>query len=254
MPVMTKFGVFQGVILALPAGSHSETPAKQWSSEWDSETFRRGFDPTEKFPTTSGKPIPILDEIKRPDWASLSRRRNQCASGPFSPHADQTVAPSFMCADGGLRRGGSPGSASAGDTPGSNGPAVTRARRQLRTDATGPVLRHGRARANHNRPADRAAGRQTGPVGRRAVPARGRRSGHARTCAGYRQHAGDPAARQPRRRPHGPAEITPTAANTLSCAELLESWRSMRPSARQPWSLLQMVVEHDPEHDHRAGR
>ena len=62
-----------------------------------------------------------------------------------------------------------------------------------------------------------------------------------------------PPPRQPRRRPHGPAEITPTAANTLSCAELLESCRSA-PSARQPWSMLQMVVEHDPEHDHRAGR
>jgi hypothetical protein len=26
-----------------------------------------------EFPTTSGTPMPILDEIKRPDWASLSR-------------------------------------------------------------------------------------------------------------------------------------------------------------------------------------
>ncbi len=168
------------------------------------------------------RPLYLVEDRYRLPRSARKFRWNQCASGPFSPHADQTVAPSFMCADGGLRRGGSPGSASAGDTPGSNGPAVTRAGRQLRTDATGPVLRHGRARANHNRPADRAAGRQTGPVGRRAVPASGSRSGHARTCAGYRQHAGDPAARQPRRRPHGPAEITPTAANTLSCAELLE--------------------------------
>jgi hypothetical protein len=40
------------------------------------------------------------------------------------------------------------------------------------------------------------------------------------------------------------------AVRWSSCAILLRS----APSARQPWSLLQMVVEHDPEHDHRAGR
>ncbi len=36
------------------------------------------------------------------------------------------------------------------------------------------------------------------------------------------------------------------AVRWSSCAILLRS----APSARQPWSLLQMVVEHDPAHDH----
>jgi len=51
------------------------------------------------------------------------------------------------------------------------------------------------------------ARRQAGEIRRRAVSAPRRRSGDAGSHTRQRQHAGDPAAGQPRRRPQRPAEI-----------------------------------------------
>ena len=79
---------------------------------------------------------------------------------------------------------------------------------QPRLRALGPA--HHRARRHHHRPVPGTARRQTGKVGRRALPALRRRPRHARPGApDGRQHPGDPAPRQPRRRPDRQAEIAP---------------------------------------------
>ena len=112
-----------------------------------------------------------------------------------------------MCADGGRRRGGCAGPAGPTTPPAKTAPPSPE--RAANCAPMQPKPNSGTAvpDGNHHRPAGRAARRQAGALGRRIVPAAGRRSRNARACAGHRQDARDSAARQPRRRPDNPAEI-----------------------------------------------
>ena len=141
---------------------------------------------------------------------------------PFSCDADETLTPPFLHIDRGVPRGGRAGPACAGDATDPNCTARIRARSQLHSDATDTAARHRCAGRHDDRPARRAARRQTGEIRRRVVSARGCRSGNPRTDAGCRQHAGDSAARQPRRRSDRPAEIATLCNHLAEGAGLLD--------------------------------
>ena len=139
-----------------------------------------------------------------------------------SPHGNKTLAISLLSIDGGLRWGNRTGSAWSGHSPGPDRAAIALARRQLCANATaGPSGGCGAGRPD-NRPASRAARRQTGPVRWRIVPAGRRRSRNARADAGRRQYAGDSAPWQPRRRPRDPAEIGTFCRDLSGDAGLLD--------------------------------
>jgi hypothetical protein len=135
---------------------------------------------------------------------------NLLGCGPFSLHGNKTHAISILSCDGGLRRCGCPGPAWSDHSPGPDRAAIT-TRDQLRADAGAAAFRHRGAGRHHHWPAGRATWRQACPIRRRSMPAGRHRSRHARACAGWRQHAGDSAARQPRRRSLDPAQIAPSA-------------------------------------------
>ena len=131
----------------------------------------------------------------------------------------------MRAAAGGVRCGERASPAGAGDTTGTDRAARAPALRRLHADATRAAARHGCARRHNDRPERRAPWRQACQNQRRAVPAGRRRPGNARTDPGYRQHAGDSAARQSRRRSKPPAEIrrglpriAPAARLTCACA------------------------------------
>ena len=114
----------------------------------------------------------------------------------------------WLPADGGIRRGQCPGTAVAGDAAGANRPAIAHAWQRMRADVIGIPAGHHAPAGRHNRGSPRTARRQIGAVRRCVVPACGRRSANACADPRYRQHAGDPSARQPRRQSQRPAEIT----------------------------------------------
>jgi hypothetical protein len=134
--------------------------------------------------------------------------RNLRAGWPFSFYGNETLALFRMPADGGIRRRRCPGAAAAGDAAGPNRAAVARARQRMRADAVRAPTRCHASAGHDNRGNPRTARRQTGAVRRRIVSASGRRSANACADARYRQHPGDPSARQSRRQSQHAAEIT----------------------------------------------
>ncbi len=111
-----------------------------------------------------------------------------------------------MCIDGDLRRGDRTGSAWRDDARAANGAAIARSVGELCSDASGAAVWNGGSGGNDHGAASRAAGRQTGPLRWRAVPTARGRPRNARACTRRRQDTRDSAARQPRRRPHDPAD------------------------------------------------
>jgi hypothetical protein len=85
---------------------------------------------------------------------------------------------------------------------------------QLLADAATGRPEHVCAGGKNQRPAHGAAWRQARQIGRRAVSAGRHRPRNTGADAGGWQHAGDPTARQPRRRSLGPAEIARFKINT----------------------------------------
>ena len=98
-------------------------------------------------------------------------------------------------------------------------PGHARARHGLHADAIDRAGKH-RAEGCHHGSKPGTARRQAGEIRRRAMSAPRHRSGDAGSCPRQRQHAGDPAAGQPRRRPQRPAEIAANC-NDLAAAERL---------------------------------
>jgi hypothetical protein len=133
--------------------------------------------------------------------------------GPFSSHADQSVTPAFMRVNGGTRPRYRASPARADHAAGPDRAAGAGEVQQLLADAaTGPE--HVCAGGNNHRPAHGAAWRQACQIGRRAVSAGRHRPRNTGADAGGWQHAGDPTARQPRRRSLDPAEIARFKFNT----------------------------------------
>ena len=135
----------------------------------------------------------------------LKSSGNHRARKSFSLHADETFLVALGCVAGALRRFACASPIVTDNASGADRAACARGVDRMRTAA---AARNRRAAGLDHRPGDRAARRQAGKVERRVVPAFRRRSGNARADAGCRQYAGDPAARQPRRQPECPAEIS----------------------------------------------
>lgn len=133
---------------------------------------------------------------------------NQSRPRTVFPYANE-ISTAFWPGDRDFERRGCTGTAVAGNPARANRAAVARSRHQLCPDAAGIAARPCLTGGCHHGPAGRAARRKTGEIGRRAMSARRHRPGNPRPNPRHRQDAGDSAARQPRRRPHGPPEIAP---------------------------------------------
>ena len=110
-------------------------------------------------------------------FGSQARRKERLSDrGTSAPHGrfpawQSKHAGVLVCADGGWRCGDSASPAFAVDAARANRAAIACARGQLRTDETAAAFGDGGAGRNHHRPSGRTLGRQTGAVGRRAMPA-----------------------------------------------------------------------------------
>jgi hypothetical protein len=138
-------------------------------------------------------------------------RGNIAPLRPFDSHAEKPRASHCIDSAGVSRFRGRAGAANACDPRAADRAAPTGPLHLRRHGKGRPPRRRCARRANH-RPGTRAARRQTREIRRRAVPARRYRPRDARTDTRCRQDARDSAARQPRRRPLGKAEITSNQA------------------------------------------
>jgi hypothetical protein len=136
--------------------------------------------------------------------------RNRYALRAFSLHEDKTDNSSLLRAAAQPGRRIRAGAADQGDAGAADCASTAARLRQLRADVAGWDEQY-RTFDGWPRRRRRSARRQARPVRRRAVPAVQRRPGDARARTRDRQDAGDPATRQPRRRPDGAAEIGPKA-------------------------------------------
>ncbi len=131
------------------------------------------------------------------------------AAAPFPFHDNKTPDCHKRCADGVACCGVCAGAARAGDPPGANCAAKPRpcSVDELHADRGCSARRHRRAARNHDRTRAGIARRPAGEIRWRAVPSAGCRPRDARADPSGRDHAGDSAARQPRRRSLGAAKV-----------------------------------------------
>ncbi len=134
---------------------------------------------------------------------------NISAATPFPFHDYKASDCRKRRADGVACCGVCAGAARAGDAPGANCAAKSRpcSLDELHADRGCSARRHRRAARNHDRTRAGIARRPAGEIRWRAVPSAGCRPRDARADPSGRDHAGDSAAWQPRRRSLGAAKV-----------------------------------------------